>query len=241
MISPTYTSDIPVEVIGQLGSDRHIVAAAHVSIYGGGDEPFGPLEPGKQAGTINYLMQHRHGTPFEHGTLILRVHAPIFLWREWHRHRIGFSYNEQSGRYSKLDPVFHIPHRDRNLIPVEGYKSARPVFGPASDEQYEAIVASLKRGYSASYAEYEFMLEMGCAKEVARECLAVGTYSACWVTANPRSIMAFLSLRTHDKDAKFVSFPQAEIEEAARKVEAIFAEYWPDTYKAYCDNGRVGP
>lgn len=76
---------------------------------------------------------------------------------------------------------------------------------------------------------------------LARDCLPVGIYSPCWVTCNPRSLMVFLSLRTHDPDAKFVSYPLYEIEEAARAVEKIFAVGWPMTYKAFCENGRVAP
>jgi len=81
----------------------------------------------------------------------------------------------------------------------------------------------------------------GIGKEVARAVLPVGIYSSCWVTMNPRALMHFLSLRTHDADAKYVSYPQAEIEEAARACERTFAVGWPLTYKAFNECGRVAP
>jgi thymidylate synthase (FAD) len=82
---------------------------------------------------------------------------------------------------------------------------------------------------------------LGVDPGLARDCLPVGIYSSCWVTCNPRSLMAFLSLRTHNTDAKFISYPLHEIEVAAEVCEKIFSEHWPLTYKAFCENGRVGP
>jgi thymidylate synthase (FAD) len=186
-------------------------------------------------------MKHRHGTPFEHGSLTFFVSAPIFMWREHHRHRIGWSYNEESGRYKQLDPVFWIPKCSRKIVPIEEYKAARPEFKEGTKEQHELLCENLEYSYEKSYEIYLSLLEAGYAKEVARACLPVGIYSSCWTTCNPRSLMAFLSLRTHDKDAKYVSYPQAEIEEVARKYEEYFATLWPLTYKAFVANGRVGP
>lgn len=237
-----FTSDITVKLIQQMGGDHMIVAAAKVSTSGEDALEFAKPESAEGSfGLINYLMKHRHGTPFEHGTLTFFVHAPIFVWREWHRHRIGFSYNEASGRYSKLDAIFWIPPTDRKLVPVPGYKAARPEFQAADEETYNWLIEDLKQGYIEAYNRYERRLEKGIAKEVARAGLPVGIYSSCWVTCNPRSLMSFLSLRTHDKTAKFVSYPQAEIEVAARVAEKFLAEGWPLTYKSFCENGRIGP
>lgn len=151
------------------------------------------------------------------------------------------SYNEESGRYKQLDPVFWVPPQGRKIVPAPGHTSARPQFqaGTADDESY--IRDTLATSYRIAYESYAAMLEKGYAKEVARACLPVGIYSSCWVTCNPRSLMSFLSLRTHEPEAKFVSYPQAEIEEAARSLEEIFALGWPLTYKAFNENGRVGP
>jgi thymidylate synthase (FAD) len=181
-------------------------------------------------------------TPFEHSCLTFFVHAPLFVWREWHRHRIGFSYNEESGRYKTLDPVFYVPPRNRPMIKVEGWKPGRPKFLECEDQgTYDRLVANLTESYALAYEDYEKNLALGVDPGLARDCLPVGIYSSCWVTCNPRSLMAFLSLRTHEPEAKFVSYPLYEIEVAARKVEKVFEESWPLTYRAFIECGRVGP
>lgn len=233
-----FRSKITVELVGSAGGDAMVCAAARVSTRG--QSAHSAPEP-EQAGLINYLISHRHGTPFEHAMLTFFVHAPIFVWREWHRHRVGFSYNEQSARYMQLEPVFWIPEPERPLIPVEGFKSARPKFGPASPAQHEVFVNHLKASYTQSYSTYQNLIDNGYAKEAARAVLPVGIFSSCWVTCNPRSLMHFLSLRTHDAAAKFISYPQHEIEVAARQCEQMFAQGWPITHAAWQKNGRVAP
>ena len=249
-----FTSEITVELIDHMGSDARIAAAARVSTRGA----LSKEQPDEKeiAGLLNYLMKLRHGSPFEAGALTLYVHAPIFVWREWHRHRIGFSYadygldegtlgqsfNEESGRYKQLDPVFYLPPRDRPMMKVEGWKPGRPKFLHCDDAlTYRVLCDNLRRSCTLAYREYEKNLALGIDPGLARDCLPVGIYSSCWVTANPRSLMAFLSLRTHEPAAKFVSYPLHEIEVAARKVETIFAEHWPLTHRAFCEQGRVGP
>ncbi len=231
-----FTSEITVRLIQIVGGDQTVVDAARVSTSGED-----AVKAHADEGLIRYLMKMRHGTPFEHASLTFFVYAPIFVWREWHRHRIGFSYNEESARYKQLEPVFWIPRKDRLLLPSDGYKAARPTFRNASDEQYDWLVMDLQAGYTDAYSRYQERLNREYAKEVARAGLPVAIYSSCWVTCNPRSLMSFLSLRTHEPEAKFVSYPQAEIEEAARVVEKVFSVGWPITYKAFCDFGRVAP
>lgn len=267
---PKYLSEIDVNLVQSMGGDHMAIAAAKVSTNGADamkyaidmiefhSNPTGAMQDlrDKNFHLINYLMKHRHGTPFEHSSLTFYVHAPIFVWREWHRHRIGFSYNEESGRYKQLEPVFYLPPRDRPMFKVEDWKPGRPKFmrldefnlhlesegkAPDAESRYGTLVANLRQRYADCYRDYEDHLAMGFDPGLARDCLNVGTYSGCWVTCNPRSLMAFLSLRTHEMDAKFVSYPLYEIEVAARKVESIFAQTHPLTYKAFVENGRVGP
>jgi thymidylate synthase (FAD) len=236
------TSKITVRMVQSMGGDAMVVAAAKVSTSG--EEALKFADPScadANKGLINYLMAHRHGTPFEHAAMTFFVHAPIFVWREWHRHRIGFSYNEESARYKQLNPVFWVPGCERKIVPAAEHTSARPQFQSGTVQQIDTLRDALAESYRVSYATYAMLLEAGYAKEVARACLPVGIYSSCWVTCNPRSLMAFLSLRTHDPAAKFVSYPQAEIEQAARVAEQILSEGWPLTYAAFVKNGRVGP
>lgn len=238
----TLTFEITVRLIDKMGGDHSVVAAAKVSTCGEDAVSFAdPSKAEANAGLIDYLVRHRHGSPFEHSCLTFFVHAPIFVWREWHRHRIGFSYNESSGRYSQLEPVFWIPKADRKLVPVKGYKAARPEFQAGTADQHREVVRCLEYAYTAAYQVYERLLRDGVAKEVSRACLPVGIYSSCWVTCNPRSLMAFLSLRTHEPQSAFVSYPQNEIEQAARVAEEFLAKGWPITHAAFNRNGRVGP
>ncbi len=238
-----FRSDISVRLIQSMGGDHMVVAAAKVSTCGVDAEQFAlPEFGGDNAGLINYLMKHRHGTPFEHSAMTFFVHAPIFVWREWHRHRIGFSYNEESGRYKQLDPTFYVPDRERPMMKVDGWKPGRPKFLRCDDDvKFEKLVSNLKDDYDRSYKHYLENLEMGFDPGLARDGLNVGIYSGCWVTCNPRSLMAFLSLRVHDPESTFVSYPLWEIDMAARACEQVLKEGWPLTHAAFLAQGRVSP
>jgi thymidylate synthase (FAD) len=232
-----FKNGIDVELIQSMGGDGMVVAAAKVSTNGNDAVSF--VNDNDNYGLINYLMKHRHGTPFEHSAMTFFVHAPIFVWREWHRHRIGFSYNEESGRYKTLEPCFYLPQRDRPMMKVDGWKPGRPKFLHCDDDAvYGAVIANLTSSYMVAYESYQRNLELGIDPGLARDCLPVGIYSGCWVTCNPRSLMAFLSLRTSDSGK---SYPLWEIELAACGVEKLFAVGWPLCYRAFNENGRVGP
>lgn len=235
------TDKITVRLVQSVGGDHMVVAAAKVSTSGEAAQAFAaPGSEDANAGLINYLMANRHGTPFEHASLTFFVHAPTFVWWEWVRHRIGFSYNLESSRYKKLDPVFWVPRPDRKIKPAENHKPARPNF--LADEELSAFAAhQMVLSYREAYQRYERMIDEGVAGEVARAVLPFAVYFSGWVTTNPRALMAFLSLRTHELDARFVSRPQAEIEEAARAAEQFLAEGWPITHRAFVKNGRVAP
>jgi thymidylate synthase (FAD) len=238
----TFKQTIDVSLIQSVGNDSMICAAAKVSTSG--EEARNLVDKEANFGLINYLMKYRHGTPFEHGCMTFFVKAPIFVWREWHRHRIGFSYSEESGRYKELEPVFYMPPRERPMFKVDGWKPGRPKFTEISsvkeDESYDVLCRNLASSYELAYKSYIDNLALGVDPGLARDCLPVGIFSSCWVTCNPRSMMSFLSLRTHRMDAKFVSYPLYEIEVAADKLEKIFSELYPLAYRAFCENGRVG-
>ena len=239
-----FKSTVDVKLIQSMGGDHMVVAAAKVSTNGEACLEFATSEASEDNfALINYLMKHRHGTPFEHSAATFFVHAPIFVWREWHRHRIGFSYNEESGRYKQLDPCFYLPDRERPMMKVDLWKPGRPKFTRCEDDSvFQTLVGNLTTSYGLAYRTYEANLALGIDPGLARDCLPVGIYSGCWVTCNPRSLMAFISLRTHEPEkAKQVSYPLWEIELAARACEQCLADGWPLTYRAFCDNGRVAP
>jgi len=237
------TSKIDVKLIQSMGGDHMIVAAAKVSTNGQDALRFAKPESAEDnAGLINYLVKMRHGTPFEHSSMTFFVHAPLFVWREWHRHRIGFSYNEESARYTKLSPTFYIPDRERPMMKVDGWKPGRPKFTRCeNDDEFNGLINRLSNSYRVGYEAYEENLNRGFDPGLARDCLPVAIYSGCWVTCNPRSLMSFLSLRVHEPDAKFVSYPLWEIDVASRVCEEVLAAGWPITHKAFVANGRVAP
>ncbi|HUM87637.1 MAG TPA: FAD-dependent thymidylate synthase, partial [Actinomycetota bacterium] len=180
----------------------------------------------------------RHGSPFEHNSMTFFVSAPIFVFREFMRHRMA-SYNEESGRYRELNPVFYVPGPERKL--VQQGKPGAYEFVDGDESQHEVVVAQTKAACEQAYAAYQAMLDAGIAREVARGVLPVATYSSMYVTMNARSLMNFLSLRTKRPDAAFPSFPQREIEMVADRMENYWAELMPLTHAAFENNGRVAP
>ena len=227
-------SDFDVELVQAAGSDEMICWAARVSTQGA--ESFGTEE---SAGLIKFLMNNRHGSPFEHGLLSFRITAPIFVWREYMRHRIGFSYNEQSGRYMEMLPVFYIPPPERPLVQVG--KPGHYTFVPGTPGDYEFLVIEDRYNFQQSWDSYQRKLGRGIAKEVARNNLPVAIYSSAYVSCNPRSIMSFLSLRTKHEDSTFPSYPQWEINQVADSMEEIFKKLYSITHAAFDKNGRVSP
>lgn len=228
-----FSSRIDVELIRAFADDVWVEQAARISTRSEmKDRPTG--------GLINRLMKDRHGTPFEHGgTFTFRVHAPIFVFREWMRHRVGWSYNEQSGRYTEFEPVFYVPGDNRPLVQTGKAMDYDLHLGDA--EQRQRMVGATRHASFVAWDMYQVMLDAGCAREVARNVLPVTTYSSMYATCNPRSLMHFLSLRTRDETAAYLSKPQFEIDNAARQMEIHFAETMPLTHEAFTRNGRVAP
>jgi thymidylate synthase (FAD) len=167
------------------------------------------------------------------------VTAPIFVFREFQRHRTGWSYNEESGRYRELAPVFYLPGEDRRLVQVG--KAGAYSFEPGTDDQRALVAEQTRAACEGSYAAYRSMLEAGVAREVARGVLPVATYSSMYATCNARSLMAFLSLRTRHDDSAFPSYPQREIEMVAEAMEAHLARLMPLTHDAFVQARRVAP
>lgn len=211
-----------------------ICRAARVSTLGSAS-----AESGEARGLINYLMKNRHGSPFEHGSMTFLIEAPIFVAREFMRHRAGWSYNETSGRYKELDPLFYVPSIDRNL--VQKGKPGEYEFNAGSPLQMRIIAEAHDDAYVMAWSAYQQMLDAGIAREVARNVLPVGLFTSFYATCNPRSLMHFLSLRTKDPQATFPSFPLREIEMVAEQMERTFGDHFPFTYSAWHANGRVAP
>jgi thymidylate synthase (FAD) len=233
-----FRSDMTVELVKASASDADVIWAARVSTAGEQSLDEIGEDPARSAGLINYLARERHGSPFEHTSMTFFISAPIFVFREFMRHRIA-SYNEESGRYRELSPVFYIPDADRKLIQIG--KAGAYTFVDGTKEQLETTEAAMKEAYTLAYKQYQVMLDAGIAREVARAVLPVGLYSSMYVTMNARALMNFLSLRTAREGSHFPSYPQREIEMVAEKMEVEFARLMPLTHAAFEKSGRVTP
>jgi len=183
------------------------------------------------AGLIRFLMRERHGTPFEHNAFRFHIRAPIFVAREWFRHRVG-SFNEFSMRYARATDDFYLPVAEdvRTQVGKPGAYS----FEPVSDEVAETTRDELQHVYEAAYTAYERLVELGVARELARAALPVGAYTEFYWTVNARALMNFLSLRNSET-------AQREIRRYAEACERFFAEQMPVTYEAFVAAGRTGP
>jgi thymidylate synthase (FAD) len=214
-----------VKLIDVMASDLAVVRSARVSTTGEGS-----LVTESNDGLINYLVRERHASPFEHGVFTFFVKAPIFVAREFMRHRIA-SYNEESGRYRELSADFYLPlSNDRPLVQI-GKTGAYTFEEEASQELRDWVVQVMDESYNVAWGAYRAMLDSGVAKEVARMVLPVGIYSSWYVTINARSLMNFLSLRT-------ASNAQWEIRQIAEMMEEHFKLHMPVTYAAWVKNGR---
>jgi thymidylate synthase (FAD) len=234
----SFRSDVTVELVRASASDADVIFAARVSTAGEQSLEDINADAERSAGLINYLMRDRHGSPFEHNSMTFFVRAPIFVWREHMRHRIA-SYNEESGRYRQLEPVFYVPGHDRPLVQVG--KTGSYEFLPGTEEQYDLIDHDMRESCAQAYAAYLRMLDAGIAREVARMVLPVSIYSSAYVTLNARSLMNFLSLRRKVEGSHFPSYPQREIEMVAERYEEFWAGLMPITHAAFVKNGRVAP
>lgn len=234
----TFRDDVTVELVRSSASDADVIFAARVSTVGEQSLEDVNADAERSVGLINYLMRERHGSPFEHNSLTFFVRAPIFVWREHMRHRIA-SYNEESGRYRQLEPVFYVPSRERAVLQVG--KTGAYEFLPGTSEQYDLIDDRMRASCRQAYSAYVEMLEAGIAREVARMVLPVSIYSSAYVTLNARSLMNFLSLRRKAEGSHFPSYPQREIEMVAERYEDEWSRLMPLTHDSFVRNGRVAP
>jgi thymidylate synthase (FAD) len=186
---------------------------------------------GSDEGLIRFLMRDRHGSPFEHNAFRFHVRCPIFVAREWFRHRIG-SFNEFSMRYAKATDDFYVP--DADDVRTQVGKPGAYSFEPVSDELAEQTREELQAVYDHAYETYTRLVEAGVARELARSVIPVGAYTQFYWTVNARALMNFVSLRNSE-------FAQLEIRRYAEAVEAFFAERMPVTHAAFVANDRTSP
>lgn len=235
-----------VVLLNRMGGDDSVIAAARVS--NGANYTTASKGPEADQKLINYLVKHKHGTPFEHNAFQFYVKVPLFVRSEWHRHRIGWSYNEISGRYVEYEPEFYVPKQLRTQGKTNKQGSRIPLFITDIEQNFipkewgqygldqwnKQLSAQITKAYDAAFNSYKLLLHMGVAKEMSRMILPVGLYTQFYATCNARSLMHFLNLRCAEN-------AQYEIRMYANEMEKIFAEAMPMTYKAWIDNDRVAP
>ncbi|MDD4003828.1 MAG: FAD-dependent thymidylate synthase [Elusimicrobiaceae bacterium] len=203
-----------VRLVDFMGGDNRVVASARVTFAGEskGDE--------RDKKLIRYLLEHAHLSPFEHSVFQLHIKCPIFVARQWMRHRWG-SYNEVSARYTRVADEFFIPERFRAQDTHNKQGSVQ------SDDLPQAeLLSAYRAALEQSYAAYNKLLEAGVAREMARMLLPVGQYTQFYWTVNARSLMNFLSLRAD-------SHAQAEIRDYADALLSLLAERMPWTHEAF--------
>lgn len=187
-----------VELIDHMGDDTSVVRAARICHASQSNDE----ERDKQL--IEFLMKHHHETPFEHVVFTFHIKCPIFVARQWMRHRIA-SYNELSGRYSKYEDEFYIPSGDR------------------LDEK---LLEKFERIYRLAYETYQELIASNVQREVARMVLPMALYTQFIWTVNARSLMNFLSLRAD-------SHAQWEMQQYALAIAEIFKSVCPKSYEAF--------
>lgn len=214
-----------VRLDNSMADDLSVVNAARVSFAKRHD-----IMDESDRGLISYLMKSGHGTPFEHNAFRFHVKCPIFIAREWMRHRIG-SFNEWSARYSKLEPEFYIPEgaNIRKRVGKPGHYTYEPAYGGDAVN----FRSNLADKVEAAYDAYENALAAEIAPELARLFLPVNIYTQFYWTVNARALMNFLHLRN-------ASTAQWEIQEYARAVEGHFERVMPITWGAF-QLTRVAP
>jgi thymidylate synthase (FAD) len=215
-----------VRLDAAMADDLSVVNAARVSFARRRD-----VVDQADEGLIGFLMRERHGTPFEHNAFRFHVRCPIFVAREWFRHRIG-SFNEFSMRYAKATDDFYVPAASD--VRTQVGKPGAYTFEQVSDELAESTRESLRAVYEQAYATYEALVEQGIAREVARCVLPVGAYTEFYWTVNARAIMNFISLRASET-------AQREIRYYAEVVETFLEQTMPITHAAFVKNDRTAP
>lgn len=212
-------NEVRVDLVQELASDDMVAMAAWVSHDIDNEERLQYRD--NVEGLIKFLYRNKHMSPFEHGIFTFRVDAPLFVRSEWHRHRTQ-SYNEVSGRYTKLKPRFFAGTEAR----IQKGKPGDYYFEPGTNVQTEGYLKSKRRMAEIAWQEYLYRLDLGIAKEQAREDLPLSLMTQFYATMNPRNLMQFLTLRTDPHALQ-------EIREAATQAEEHLAAVMPLTYDAY--------
>lgn len=212
-----------VKYVAHLGGDEDIVAAARMSTDKGFQGWGTPAKPGDEK-LLEFLYKMGHSTPFEMCEFAVEVQAPIFVFREWHRHRT-FSYSELSARYTQMPNIHYVPEASRFEPKVTANKqeSSKPYFTESDARLHRENVEESQR---ETYFHYDEMIAQGVPREVARINTPVSRYSRMRAKTDLRNWLGFLKLRM-DKSAQY------EIRCFAEACASIIKALWPRTYALF--------
>lgn len=215
-----------VKLVESWGSDERIIEAARMSTNGGfvSWEPY-EGHPKGDAGLLRYLWTNKHLTPFEMAGATFEIYAPIFVIREWHRHRT-FSYNEMSGRYTELPDDYYIPTIERIMGSKQSRTNKQGSEVGIDEGTAHLLWENMREAVLESRRAYEHLLADGVAREVARMVLPVSQYSRFRASGNLRNWLHFLGLRL-DKGAQW------EIREYARIVSELISTLFQRTWELF--------
>ncbi len=208
-----------VRLCDSMGTDLSIIRAARVSYdadWRAGDDTEGDRK------LINYLWKNKHSTPFEAVTLTFEVKAPIFVFRQWHRHRT-WSFNELSARYKELPEEFYVPELDQITTQSTDNKQMRT---DTQHPQSDMMRDLMKNQNHMAFFLYRELLEKGCPRELARTVLPVATYSHMFATVNLLNLMKFLTLRTHEHAQYEIRVYADAMLELAKTVAPVSLAAW---------------
>ena len=212
-----------VTLRGHMGGDVDVVRAARVSYSEGWKAG---EDEGSDTRLIKYLKKNKHHTPFEAVVLKFEVKAPIFVFRQWHRHRT-WSYNELSARYRELPEEFYVPHVMDIAPQAKNNKQGRELGGFDSDEA-RMIAEHIEASSKEAFMRYHTLLRTGLAKELARMVLPVNTYSHMEATVNLLNLMRFLSLRDHSHAQYEIRVYAEAMRELAKQVAPVCIAAWEE-------------
>lgn len=182
-----------VRLVDHMGDDLSVIRSARVSYDA---EWRSGEDDGKDKKLINYLLKNRHTSPFEHVQFTFDVKAPIFVFRQWHRHRT-WSFNEVSARYTELPEEFYVPESGMIGIQAKDNKQMRDI-EVAERENAKSIIRLMERTNKASFDVYKALIEEGVPRELARTVLPVATYSHMFASVDLHNLLHFLNLRLHE-------------------------------------------
>jgi thymidylate synthase (FAD) len=211
-----------VRLVDSMGTDLSVVRAARVSYdaaWRAGEDQ------GSDIKLINYLWRNHHTTPFEAVAFTFEIKAPIFIFRQWHRHRT-WSYNELSARYKELPEEFYVPDPSKIGKQSDSHKQTRDFSSEIPMPQQRDCINLIRQTCEDSFVAYRILLAFGVPREIARSVLPVATYSHMFTTVNLLNLMKFLTLRC-DAHAQYEIRVYADaMKELVRTVVPVCIAAW---------------